>query len=168
MSLLMNMKIDGVIGDAKSYAHKGWCDVISWNWGMTSTRKTSPVTDTDKTSLNELSIVKLIGADSAGIRMLYAEGKVIPFVDFSIMPVVAKRTVQTKYVDIRMEDVVIKSIVTGGSIEDNEFKEHITLLFDRVRFEYSLDPVRKAESDDSEDIESEFSWNVSSGSEWKN
>ena len=167
MSSQMYMKIDGVSGDSKSYQHKGWCEVMSWNWGMTSNRKTVNGVDGDKTNLNEISVIKSIGGDSAGIRSLFAQGKMIPSVEFCIIPVVAKRGIQTKYVDISMEDVVIKSIVTGGGIEDSFFKEHITLLFDRINFEYSNDPVRSVEGADSETVDNNFRWNVSASTEWK-
>ena len=165
MALQMHMKIEGVTGDSKSFHHKGWCDVLSWTWGMTSNRKTAPGTEGDKTSLNELSIIKAVGIDSASIRSLFAQGKIIPVVDFSVIPAVGKREVQTKYLDIKLEDVLIKSIITSGDIEDNFFKEHISLLFDRVRFEYSLDPVRG----DAEKIPvvNDFSWDISANDEWK-
>lgn len=167
MSLLMNMKIDGVLGDSKNYQHKGWSEVISWNWGMTSNRKAANGKEGDKTTLNELSIIKSIGIDSAIIRSLFAQGKIIPSVDFSIIPSVGKKEVQTRYIDIRIEDVIIKSIVTGGSADDNFFKEHITLLFDRVMFEFNRPSVHNADDADSMPVNNGFNWNVSENAEWK-
>ena len=70
MPIQMMMKIDGVEGEARSFKHKGWADVLSWSWGMTSNRKLSEAIDGDSTSLNELSIVKAIASDSSGIRLL--------------------------------------------------------------------------------------------------
>ena len=167
MPLQMNMKIDGVTGDSKSFKHKGWFDVLSWNWGMTSNRKTSKGADGEKTSLNELSIIKSIGNDSTDIRSLFAKGKIIPSVEFSILPAVAKREVQTKYLDIRLEDVVIKSIVTGGSSEDAFFKEHVTLLFDRVSFNFSQESARRVEDANDMSAGTGFNWNVTESMEWK-
>jgi type VI secretion system secreted protein Hcp len=163
----MYMKIDGVLGDSKSFKYKGWADVTSWNWGMTSNRKQTNGKDGDKTSLNELSIIKSIGIDSSSIRLLYAQGKIIPNVELNITPILGKREVQTKYVNLRMENVLIKSIVTGGSIEDAFFKEHITLIFDRIRFEYSLDALSSdaGSGDTSENID--FRWNVPGNMEWE-
>jgi type VI secretion system secreted protein Hcp len=168
MPLLMNMKMDGILGDSKSYNHKGWFEVLSWNWGMTSNRKTAQGINGDKTLLNEISIIKSIGIDSSSIRLLFAQGKKIPYVDFSIVPSVGKKEVQTKYVDIRIEDVLIKSIVTGGSADDNFFKEHITLLFEKIKFQYSRNPVRNGEDTDNMPLNKGFSWNVSESAEWMN
>ena len=167
MALQMYMKMDGVLGDSKSYKHKGWADVLSWNWGMTSNRKLAHNIEGDKTSLNELSIIKSIGVDSANIRLLYAQGKIIPSVELSITPSVGKREVQTKYVYIKMEDVLIKSIVTGGSTEDAFFKEHVTLLFDRIRFEYSLGALSLDDSPDDTPNDFDFEWNVPGNVKWE-
>ena len=111
MALQMMMKMDGVTGDSKSFKYKGWADIISWNWGMTSNRKSAQGNGEEKTSMNELSIIKAIGNDSSSIRLLFAKNQTIPTVDFSISPIVGKREIQKNYVNIAMEGVVIKSIV---------------------------------------------------------
>jgi type VI protein secretion system component Hcp len=166
MAIQMMMKIDGVEGEASSFKHKGWADVISWSWGMTSNRKLSEAIDGDKTSLNELSIVKAIASDSSGIRLLYAQGKTIPCVKLTMFPAVAKREVPKDYVDIKLEDVLIKSIVTGGGVDDAFFKEHITLLFDKIKFEYNNSEAKKNE-DGTKVSTVDFEWNVSDNAEWK-
>jgi type VI secretion system secreted protein Hcp len=166
MSLQMNIKIDGVFGDSKTSNHKGWAEVLSWNWGMTSDRKNSQSNDNSKTSLNELSIIKFVGIDSMAMRLLYAKGEIISNVQLNIIPTTAKRQAASKYMNIKMEDVVIKSIVSGGNNEDKFFKEHITFLFDRVNFEYS----KSKNPNDSNDKSSEdfdFAWNVPENMEWK-
>ena len=167
MSLQMNMRMEGITGESKSYSHKGWTDVLSWNWGMTSNRKLAHRDNGDKTSLNELSIIKAIGADSPEIRLCFAKGKIIPSVEFVIIPVVGKREKQSKYLHIKMEDVVIKSIVTGGSNEDSFFKEHITFLFDKIEFEYSKSGQAGSDGTAGESEEFNFEWDVPENSEWK-
>jgi len=167
MSLLMNMKMEGVVGESSSFKHKGWFEVISWNWGMSSNRK-SAQDDSIKTSLNEISVIKPVGIDSIDIRLLFAQGKTIPVIDFNILPVTGKREVQKNYIDIRMEDVVIKSIVTGGSVEDNFFKEHITFIFDRISFECNHPIVETGDAATIQIEDHVFGWNVSGNVEWKN
>ena len=170
MSLQMYMKIDGVTGGCKVFKYKGWSEVLSWNWGMTSNRKSAQGITGEKTSLNELSIIKPVGIESTDIRLLFAQGVTIPEIEFSITPVVGKRETQTKYVHINLEGVVIKSIVTGGGVDDNFFKEHITLLFDRINFEYTqnagMADAASAANDESK-VDHQFSWDVPSNSVWK-
>ncbi len=165
MAMQIHMKIEGVSGDAKGFNHKGWCDVLSLNWGMTSNREAASGRDDGDISLNELSITKAVGIDSASIRLLFAEGKLIPSVDLKVIPAASKRVVPTKYLDMKLENVLIKSIVVSGDSEDSVFREHISLLFDRVRFEYSLDPVRGGVDD--VPVANDFSWDVPANCEWK-
>lgn len=167
MSLQMNMRMDGITGESKSFSHKGWSDVLSWNWAMTSNRKIAHGNNGDKTTLNELSIIKAIGTDSPEIRLCFAQGKLIPIVEFSIIPLVGKREKQSKYLNIKMEDVLIKSIVTGGCNEDSFFKEHIVLLFDKIEFNYSKTGVSGTDSTAGETEEFNFGWNVPGNSEWR-
>jgi type VI secretion system secreted protein Hcp len=167
MALQMFMKLEGVPGDSTNYEYKGWCDVLSWNWGMTSNRKTVQGNGEDKTALNEISIVKPLGIDSPVTRLLFAQGKRIPSVEFSVTPIMGKREAQAKYMYFKLEDVVIKSIVSSGSSEDKFFREQLTLCFDRIRFEFSqgasLSSSGSGESTPGKDFN--FRWNVPSNAE---
>ena len=168
MPMLMNMKMDGVSGDSKSFSHKGWFEVLSWNWGMTSNRKSAHDTGSDKTSLNEISVIKSIGCDSADIRLLFAQGKVIPAIEFTVIPEVSKKEAKAKYIDIKIENAVIKSIITGGALEDSFFKEHITILFEKISIQFTRTSARSAGVADTAPVVRDFSWNVVENAEWKN
>lgn len=168
MPFLMMMKIDGVSGDSKSFKHKGWADVLSWNWGLTSNRKLAHDDSSDKTSLNELSVIKRIGSDSSGTRLLFAQGSIIANVELAVSTVVAKRETPQNYVNITLQDVRIKSIIAGGSIEDDFFKEHITLLYDRIRFEYHRYILSSTQTEEDRPIVENFAWNVPANAEWEN
>lgn len=165
MDLQMSMKIDGVTGTSISSEHKGWSEIHSWNWGMTSNRKSIEVTDGTKTSLNELSVIKPIGIDSPGIRLLFAQGEKIPNVELSMTPIRGKREPVKKLLHVKLESVVIKSIVSGGGIDDEFFKEHITLLFDKIDFEYSKAGPRN-ESGETPFADYDFCWDVLENNEW--
>ena len=167
MSLQMYMKIAGVTGEANEYKHKGWSEILSWNWGMTSNSKTSNAGPERRTSMNEISVIKPIGIDSTSIRNLYALGEVISNINLNISYVTSKREGQKNYVSIIMEDVIIKSIVTGGGVEDNYFKEHITLSFDRVTFECNK-PISNGDDsgNDKASMENDFRWNVIENIKW--
>ena len=167
MALQMNMRMDGISSDSSSPGHKAWVEVLSWNWGMTSNRKLAQANGEDKTNLNELSFVKSIGTDSSQIRLLFAQGKVIPNVEFSVMLGVGKRETPVKYVNLKLKNVVIKSIVTGGNTEDNFFKEHITLLFDRINYEYSKTGPSGSNGAAGITEDYDFGWNIPKNAEWK-
>ena len=167
MPLQIIMKLDGVNGDSTSFKHKSWSDLESWNWGMTSNRKSGIQTDSSSTTLNEMSVVKALGNDSSSLRLLYAQGAVVPFADFCIFPQVGKREVPKNYLNIRLENVIIKSIVTGGGNDDSYFKEHVTLLFDKVKFEYNRSTKVEEDGSIPAGKEIDFEWNVSTIQQWQ-
>ena len=167
MALQMFMKLEGIPGDTSNYEHKGWCDVLSWNWGMTSNRKSVQGNAGDRTALNEISVVKPLGIDSPVTRLLFAQGKRIPSVEFSVTPIMGKREIQAKYMHFRLEDVAIKSIVCSGCNEDKFFREQLTLYFDRIRFEFSEAPTVSGGGSglSTPGKDYNFHWNVPSNAE---
>src|SRR5687767_5186210 len=121
MPVEMYLKLDGVTGGSKNFTFKGCADVTSWGWELDSNRCTSQLSEGDKTAYRQISIVKRIGMDSPEIMSLYVQGKTIPFADLTVIPVVSKREARQKYLSIHMEDVLVKSIVTGGNSSEEFF-----------------------------------------------
>ncbi len=159
MAVDMFLKLDGVTGGSKNYSYKGWSDVNSFGWGMVSNRSSSAVTDKDMTSFREISISKRISTDSAAIMLLYAQGKTIDFAELKVLPQTTKKSDKPKYLTLHMEDVLVKSIITGGESSEDFFNEKIILLFSRVKYEYDA-PVNLSVQDTGEKAEYIFDWDI--------
>lgn len=166
MSVEMFIKMDGITGESKNYEYKGWSDVVSWSWGMSSNRNSANVRDDDKTSFKEISITKRIGMDSPNIMLLFAQGKTVKNVEFDIIPVVAKREAKQKYLSMWMEDVLVKSITTGGSVTENFFNENIILLFSKIRFEYNFNTSATAGNPAGTSVDYKFGWDIAMNQAW--
>ncbi len=151
------LKMDGVTGESRNFLHKGWADVLSWTWALSSNRNALKQAASENASFNEIALIKRIGRDSPEMMKLFAARQVIPHVELSIMPVVSKKEVKHKYLNLYMEDVIIKSIVTSGSCEEEYFKERVTLLFDRIRFEYNQHTALGA---DESSVDHVFGWDI--------
>lgn len=136
MAIEMFLRVDGVAAGSRNFQHKGWAEVSSWQWGIERQARTANDGPNNATNSNEISVIKPIGMDSTALMRLFAEGALINEVDLSIVPVSGKRGAQQKYLDIKLQDVIIKSISTGGSEEENFLKETITLSFDKVDYTY--------------------------------
>ncbi len=160
MAIDMFLKLDGINGGSKNYSHKGWSDVKSFGWGMVSNRSSSTVSDKDMTSFREISISKLISTDSAAIMMLYAQGKTIDFAELKVVPISTKKSDKLKYLSLRMEDVLVKSIVTGGDSSEDFFNEKIILLFNRVKYEYIAPVIIGAELSEEAVAGYNFNWDI--------
>jgi type VI secretion system secreted protein Hcp len=167
MPVEMYLKLDGVTGGTKNFTYKGWSDVISLGWGLVSNRNSAHVADNDLTSFKEISISKRIGSDTAAIMQLYAQGKTVPYAEINVLPILTKKEGKQKYLTIRMEDVLVKSIIIGGTSEEDFFNEKIILLFSRIMFEYNLHTAATPEHTKGTNVEYSFAWDIDNNKQWE-
>lgn len=163
----MYLRLDEVNGGSMNYSYKGWSDVLSWRWEMLSNRDLPQPTANDKASFGKISLTKPISMDSTAIMLLYAQGKTIQSADLNIIPVVGKREAKQKYLAMHMEGVVIKSIITGGSIDEDHFKEHIVLIFNRISFEYNFHATAMQGEDNTDSVDYQFAWDIAQNQQWQ-
>lgn len=161
MSVEIFIKLDGITGESKNYYHKGWSEVSSWAWGMANNVDTQ-----GKPVFKELAFTKRIGIDSTDMMLHFAQAKLIKNVEFSIVPIMAKREAKLKYLSMQMEDVLIKSITTGGSAEDDRFNEDILLSFSKVSFEYSFN-IQATHDTTASSVDHKFGWDIGMNQEWQ-
>ena len=128
MPLEMFLKIDGVAGESRNFQHKGWADVVSWQWGLDRILYANQEKGVIM-NMGEISLVKAVGMDSSALMEMFAEGKTVANAVLSIIPSGGKRGSQQKYVEIKLQDVFVKSISTGGDNEQNALMEDVTLGF---------------------------------------
>lgn len=161
MALEMFIKLEGITGESKDYDHKGWSVISSWAWGMSNNETTG-----DKPVFKELTFTKRLGIDSTYMMLHFAQAKRIKNVELSITPVMAKREAKQKYLSMKMEDVLIKSITTGGSASDDRFDENILLSFSKVRFEYSFN-TQATHDTAASSVDHNFGWDSENNQEWQ-
>jgi type VI secretion system secreted protein Hcp len=158
MALEMYLRMDGIQGLSKNFSFKDSSEITEFSWGMLSNRKSAKVNESDMTAFGEITVSKQIGLDSAAIMLHYAQGKIISSADITVIPVALKREAQKRYLNIHMEEVLVKSILTGGDISQDVFGEKITLLFGKVKFEYDYNPPITAKTTEIQEFS--FSWDI--------
>jgi len=168
MPVEIYLKVDGVTGGSKNFTYKGWSDVTSWGWGLVSNRNSTHATANDLTSFKEISITKQIGSDTPAIMQLYAQGTTVKYVEMNVLPILTKKEGKHKYLSMRMEDVLIKSIVIGGNTEEDFFNEKIILLFGRIKFDYNFYAPPTAEITKGSTVEYSFAWDIENNKQWEN
>jgi type VI secretion system secreted protein Hcp len=136
MALEMFLRIDGVVGGSRNYQHKGWADMLSWNWNLEHSSQKSAADSLQCENMNQITVLKAIGKESAAVLKLFAEKTPISAVEISVMPVVGKRESAQKYLSIVMEDVIISSVRTDGEAEENFFRERLILTFGKINYEF--------------------------------
>lgn len=166
MAVEMFLRLDGVTGGTKNSYHKGWSDLLSWHWGLDSARSSVAAAGTAPATFDQIVVVRKTSVDSPALMALFAQGRRIAGAEIAIVPAVTKREAQQKLVHVQLEDVVIKAMHVSCAAEDVFFSETVTLLFERVRFEYSryADSVPGAELGAAENFT--FGWDFATHAPW--
>ncbi|MFT4584298.1 MAG: type VI secretion system secreted protein Hcp [Gammaproteobacteria bacterium] len=160
MALEMFLRIDGVAGGSRNYQHKGWADMLSWNWNLEHSSEKSAADSLQCENMNQITVLKAIGKESAALLKLFVERTPISAVEISVMPVVGKRESSQKYLAILMEDVVISSVRTDGEAEENFFRERLILTFGKINYEFFQYAASAPNAATSEGESFTFGWDL--------
>ncbi len=135
MAVDIFIKIGDVKGEAKDAVHKGEIDVLAWSWGMNQpgSGHVGGGLGTGKVNVQDLSLTKYIDLSSPDLMLACCNGKHYPE---------AKLTVRKagenplEYLVIKLTDVMITSVSTGGSGSNDRLTENVSLNFAKVNVDY--------------------------------
>ena len=135
MAVDIFIKIGDVKGEAKDAVHKGEIDVLAWSWGMNQSGSghVGGGLGTGKVNVQDLSLTKYVDLSSPDLMLACCNGKHYPE---------AKLTVRKagenplEYLVIKMTDVMISSVSTGGSGGNDRLTENVSLNFAKVNVDY--------------------------------
>lgn len=126
------IKFDGVPGESRDKDHVGEIDVQAWDWGMTYTLGTVGGGGAGKASFDRIRVTKRLDKATPLLMQRCASGQIIP----SATLVVRNDATRTAYLKITLTDVVVTSVATGGSADEQSHTESIVIDFAKVAFEY--------------------------------
>ena len=135
MAVDIFIKIGDIKGEAKDAVHKGEIDVLAWSWGMSQSASghVGGGLGTGKVNVQDLSLTKYIDLSSPDLMLACCNGKHYPE---------AKLTVRKagenplEYLVIKMTDVIVSSVSTGGSGGNDRLTENVSLNFAKVNVDY--------------------------------
>ncbi len=129
------IKIGDVNGEAQDDKHKDSIDVLAWSWGMSQSGTTHAGSGSGagKVAIQDLSITKYVDKSSPVLMMACSNGKHYPE---ALLTVRKAGENPVEYVKIKMKDLIITSISTGGSGGEDRLTENVTLNFGAVECEY--------------------------------
>lgn len=148
------LKIQGCDGESADAKHKGEIDVLAWSWGMTQSGSMHIAGGggSGKVSVHDLSITKYLDKASTVIMQKCASGKHFPEAEL----VCRKAGDQPlEYYKVKMKEVLISSISSGGSAGEDRVTENITLNFAKMEVEYT-----GQKGDGSPDASSMLGWDI--------
>jgi type VI secretion system secreted protein Hcp len=128
----MFLKVQGVTGEAVDADHKGEIDVVSWSWGMESSRQTLTGVAKGHVVIDELHVVKRVDQSSPTLMSYLRTNKVVPQVSLSV-----RKAGQTplEYFKIELENAKITALKAESN--GDELLEHVNLGFSKVKVIYT-------------------------------
>lgn len=136
MAVDMFIKIGKVGGESKDKTHAGEIDVLSWSWGMSQSGSMhgGGGGGSGKASVQDLSLTKYMDASTTELMKACLGGTHIPDALLVIRKAGDK---PLEYLKIKLTNVLVSSISTGGSGGEDRLTENVTLNFEKVNVEYN-------------------------------
>lgn len=153
MSVDMFLKLDGIDGESVDHKHAKEIDIEAWTWGLSQSGTThiSKGGGAGKVSVQDITVTKYVDKSTPNLITACCIGKHIKDATLTVRKAGEK---PIEYVVIKLKDVLISNISTGGSGGDDRLTESITLNF--AEFDYTYLP-QKADGSAEGPVTSKFS-----------
>lgn len=137
MSVDMFLKLGDIKGESRDDKHKEEIDVLAWSWGMSQSGSTHTGGGggAGKVNVQDISITKYV--DSASHILISSTCKGTHHKE-ATLTVRKAGDKPVEYIIIKMKEVIITSVSTGGSGGEDRLTENVTLNF--AEFEYAYTP----------------------------
>ncbi|HWN93606.1 MAG TPA: type VI secretion system tube protein Hcp [Methylomirabilota bacterium] len=141
MAVDMFIKIGDVGGESKDAGHKGEIDVLSWSWGMSQsgTMHGGGGGGAGKVNVQDLSLTKWMDASSSALMKACCAGTHIPEALLTVRKAGDK---PLEYLKIKLTNVLVSSLSTGGSGGEDRLTENVSLNFEKVNVEYNTQDAK--------------------------
>ena len=135
MAVDMFLKIEGVDGESTDSSHKGEIDILAWSWGLSQSGTThmGGGGGAGKVNVQDISVTKWIDKASPNLMKYCCNGKHFKEALLTVRKAGEK---PLEYIKIKLNDLIISSVSTGGSGGEDRLTENVTLNFGKVGFEY--------------------------------
>jgi type VI secretion system secreted protein Hcp len=158
MAVDIFLKLDPLKGESLDKDHKGEIDVVSWGWGLdqTGTFHMGSGGGAGKVNVHDLSFTHHLDTASTDLMNACATGKHLPK---GVLIVRKAGDKPLEFLKITLEDILVASVTTGGASED-DYIEHVTLNFAKVKVEYTPQTDKGGAG-----VKSEMNWNIPANAE---
>jgi type VI secretion system secreted protein Hcp len=136
MAYDMFIKIGDIKGEANDSKHKGEIDVLSWSWGLSQsgTAHVGGGAGAGKVNVQDLTLTKYVDRASPTLMMACCNGKHYAEALLTVRKAGEK---PVEYVKIKLTEVLISHVSTGGSGGEDRLTENLTLNFAKVAVDYT-------------------------------
>lgn len=155
MAVDIFIKIDGIKGESLDAKHKDEIDVLAWSWGMSQsgTFHTGGGGGAGKVNIQDISFTKYVDASTPLLMLHCSNGKHIKEATLVVRKAAGDNPLE--YIKIKMTQVMVTSVSTGGSGGEDRLTENVTLNFGQVTYDYV-----KQKADGSGEPPIPYKWDV--------
>jgi type VI secretion system secreted protein Hcp len=126
------LKIDGLDGECQDAKHANWIEVLSFSHGVSQpsagSRSSGGAASGQRCDHQDFSVVKTLDKTSPKLNLFCSNGKHIKEVKLELCRATEDKN---KYMEYKMDDVIISSVQPGGSAKGGE-----ALPLEQVSFNY--------------------------------
>jgi type VI secretion system secreted protein Hcp len=135
MAVDMFMKIKGVDGESKDSKHTKDIDVLAWSWGISNSGSAhvGGGAGAGKCNVQDLSFTKWVDSASPSLVLACCSGT---HYDEATLVVRKAGGKPVEYITLKLEEVLVSSISTGGSGGEDRLTENVTLNFGKFSMDY--------------------------------
>ncbi len=135
MAVDMFFKIDGIEGESKDASHTNEIDVLAWSWGMSQSATThiGGGGGSGKVNVQDISFTKYVDKSSPELMKACMTGRHITEATLVVRKAGDK---PLEYMTIKISDIIVSSVSTGGSGGEDRLTENVSLNFSQVDYTY--------------------------------
>ena len=132
------LKIDGIQGESSDDKHKDWIEILSFSLGATqpasSTASSAGGATAERVHVQDFHIVKHLDKASPKLFQACCKGTHIKEVTITINRAGGDKV---KYMEYKMEQVIVSSVSVGGSSGGDVPTESISFNFGKIKSTYT-------------------------------
>jgi type VI secretion system secreted protein Hcp len=137
MAVDMFLKLSNDIkGESQDAKHKDEIDVLAWSWGVSQSGSfhSGGGGGTGKAAFQDISVTKYVDKASNGLLRACSTGEALSTADLVVRKAGKK---PLEYITIKMKNVLVTSVSTGGSGGEDQLTENVSLNFAEVEYTYT-------------------------------
>jgi len=143
MAVDIFLKINGVDGESADDKHKKDIDILAFSWGLSNSgsAQVGGGAGAGKVNVQDLSVTKWV--DSATPKLVLACCNGTHYDDATLVVRKAGGT-PVEYIKLKLQEVLVTSVSTGGSGGEDRLTENITLNFAKFNLDYTPQDAKGA------------------------
>jgi type VI secretion system secreted protein Hcp len=146
MAVDMFIKIGDIKGESKDKTHKDEIDILAWSWGMSNSgdMHTGGGGGAGKVNIQDVSLTKWQDASTCDLMKACCAGTHIPEATLTVRKAGDK---PLEYLKIKLTNLLVTAVSTGGSGGEDKLTENVTLNFEKFNVDFLTQDEKGAKKD---------------------